>query len=78
MAESYLQTMASIFASPDPEMAYVMPVHTISTSTQNTAVSGATPTDSSRVNFVFSRSTPFMRNILFAFADNDKLRKIDQ
>lgn len=74
MADSYLQTMASILASPDPDMAYVLPVHCVSTSIQNATASGATNNLASRVNFTFSRSTPFMRNILFAFANNDKLR----
>lgn len=67
LSDDYLKVLASSFASPEPAMAYNLPVDTITNITQNKSVNSATDTLNS---YVYSKSTPFLKNILFTSQNN--------
>jgi len=74
LSDDYLKVLSQAFSSPDPGMAYNLPVDTLTNITQNKPIS-----NSSQVNsYVFSKSTPFLKSILFTTQDNTARTSIDE
>lgn len=66
LSDDYLKVLAQSFASPEPSLAYNLPVDTLTNITQNKSVSPGGTTNS----YVYSKSTPFLKAIMFTAQDN--------
>lgn len=74
VSDDYLKILAQSFASPDPAMAYNLPVDTLTNTAQNKQVParpGAVGTFGNSLNsYVYSKSTPFLKAIMFTSQNN--------
>jgi hypothetical protein len=68
LSDDYLKVLAQSFASPEPSMAYNLPVDTLTNITQNKSVNSGGLLNS----YVYSKSTPFLKAILFTSQDNSQ------
>jgi len=66
LSDDYLKVLAQSFASPEPSMAYNLPVDTLTNITQNKPVTATGSLNS----YVYSKSTPFLKAIMFVSQDN--------
>lgn len=76
LSDDYLKVLSQAFSSPDPGMAYNLPVDTITNITQNKAVTA--DANSSLNDYVYSKSTPFLKSILFTTQDNTARTSVDE
>lgn len=76
LSDDYLKVLAQAFSSPDPGMAYNLPVDTLTNITQNKAVTA--DANSTLNSYVFSKSTPFLKSMLFTTQDNGARTSIDE
>jgi len=63
LSDDYLKVLAQSFASPEPAMAYNLPVDTLTNITQNKPAGQLN-------SYVYSKSTPFLKAILFTSQNN--------
>lgn len=61
MSSDYMRVLQASFNSGDEALSYTLPVDTLSTSNQNNTGAG-------EKDLVFSKSTPFLKNIYFRFS----------
>lgn len=66
LSDDYLKVLAQSFASPEPSMAYNLPVDCLTVISQNKPVT----TGGTLNTYVFSKSTPFLRAIMFTSQNN--------
>ena len=76
LSDDYLKVLSQAFSSPDPGMAYNLPVDTLTNITQNKAVTA--DSNSTLNSYVYSKSTPFLRSIMFTTQDNTARSSVDE